>query len=135
MDSALAKKYSKASDYPVIAKAAIEKMVSLQPEQVFSDDGIMQKGVIVRHLCLPGCRKDSEEVIEYIFKTYGDKVKLSIMSQYTPMPQCAEYPEINCKIKSEDYERIIDYCLSIGIQDAYIQEGDAAEESFIPEFT
>lgn len=134
MDSSLAKKYSGAEDYPDVAKKALEKMVSLKDRLIFDNNEMLKEGVIVRHLCLPGFMEDSKAVLKYVFQKYGEKVKLSIMSQFTPMPECAKYPEINRKLTDQEYDCIIDYCVSIGIEDAYIQEGDAAQESFIPEF-
>lgn len=134
MDSILAKKYSYAEDYPSVAKRAVEKMFEYKNELRFGEDDMLKEGIIIRHLCIPGHTQDTKDVIEYLYGKYKDNVKLSIMSQYTPMPECEKYPEINRKLTETEYENIIDFCLSLGIEDAYIQEGDAAQESFIPEF-
>lgn len=134
MDKELAKKYSLAEDYPVAAKKAIEKMTQIAGEPVFDSNGILQKGVIVRHLCLPGCTEDSMDVIKYIFDTYGDSVVLSIMSQYTPVGMCDLFPELKRRLSEDEHESVIDYCIDIGIENAYIQEGESASESFIPSF-
>ncbi len=134
MDSSLAKKYSFAEDYPAVAEKAIEKMVSYRKRLRFRENGILKEGIIIRHLCIPGCSRDSKNIIEYLYGKYKGSVKLSIMSQYTPMPDCKNYPEINRKLTQAEYDEIIDFCIHIGIEDAYIQEGDAAQESFIPEF-
>ena len=134
MDPDLAKKYSIAYDYPAVAKAAISKMVELTGEPKFDNNGILKSGVLVRHLCLPSQTRDSQNIIKYIFKTYGRGVLLSIMSQYTPCGECGKFPELKRKLSGEEYDRILEFCLGIGIDDAYVQDGEAASESFIPVF-
>ncbi len=135
MDSERAKRYSHAENYPEIAKAALAEMVRQQPEAVFDERGMMQKGVIVRHLMLPGGIKDSKAVVSYLYETYGDKIYLSLMNQYTPLPHVERYPEINRKLKKFEYDRLVDYAISLGVENGFIQEGETAEESFIPAFT
>ena len=109
-------------------------MVRQVPFPKFGEDGMMQKGVIVRHLLLPGCRKDSKKVLQYLKDTYGNHIYISLMNQYTPMPEISQYPELNRKITKREYEWVIDYALSIGIENGFIQEGNTAQESFIPPF-
>ncbi|MBQ8391442.1 MAG: radical SAM protein [Clostridia bacterium] len=133
MDSELSKMYSFAEDYPLITWKALEKMVKHKPKVIFDENGIMQSGVIVRHLCLPGHTKDSKKVIKQVFKKYKDSIVLSIMSQYTPMGK-SKFENLDRKLSEEEYNDIIDYCINLGIEDAYIQEGEAASESFIPVF-
>ena len=135
MDSARAVRYSHATDYPEASKAALEEMVRQQPQPVFDERGIMKKGVIVRHLMLPGGIKDSKAVIKYLHDTYGNQIYLSIMNQYTPLQHVKNYPEIDRKLKSFEYDRLVDYAVSIGVENGFIQEGETAEESFIPAFT
>lgn len=134
MDSLLSKKYSMAEDYPIVAKKALDKMVEAQPEALFDSDGIMKKGVIIRHLCLPSHTDDSKRVIDYVYKKYKKKVLLSIMSQYTPVNTEKLPSNINRKLKESEYDDIINFCFDLGIDDAFIQEGEAASESFIPVF-
>ncbi len=134
MDSEIAGKYSYAKDYPEVAKRALEKMVGITEKPVYDEAGMLKSGVVVRHLCLPGGGDDSKAVIEYVYKKYKDKVVLSIMNQYTPMPQCTEHPVLARKLTENEYEKILDFCIELGIEDAYIQEGEAASESFIPDF-
>ena len=137
MDSELAAKYSKAADYPEMAKYAVEEMYRQVGKPVFDENGLMKKGIIARHLVLPGCEKDSEKVIKYLYDTYGDNIYISIMSQYTPLAKFVEegrYPELCKKIDREVYDRLIDYALDMGVENAFIQEDDVAEESFIPLF-
>lgn len=134
MDASLSQRYSMAEDYPDIAKKALKKMVQLSPTPIFDERGILQKGVIVRHLCLPGHSADSKKVLEYVYKTYGNNILMSIMSQYTPVNKNLEYPNLNKALSEKEYEDILNFCIDIGIEDAFIQEGEAASESFIPKF-
>ena len=135
VDSQRAKRYSRAEDYPEKAREALAEMVRQQQEAVFDERGIMQRGVIVRHLMLPGGIKDSKAVVKYLYETYGDQIYISLMNQYTPLPHVAEYPEINRKLKKFEYDRLVDYAISLGVENGFIQEGETAEESFIPAFT
>lgn len=133
-DNELAKKYSKAADYREVAIASIDKMINQKSHQLFDESGIIKEGVIVRHMILPGHTKDSMKIIEYLHKTYGDSISLSLMSQYTPLTHVKDYPELNRKITKREYDKVVNYALSIGVTNAFIQEGDTAKESFIPEF-
>ncbi len=130
----LAKNYSNCEDYFPVAAAAIEKMVRQAGEPVFGPDGMMAKGVIVRHLTLPGSLQDSKDVIHYLHQTYGKKIFISIMSQYTPLANLKRYPELNQKVDPADYDELIDYAISLGVENGFIQDGETAMESFIPEF-
>lgn len=134
MDKELAKRYSNAPDYPQIAKSALEEMVRQQGQPEFDERGIMTKGVIVRHLLLPSQIQNGKDVVKYVFETYGDCVFLSLMNQYTPLPHVEKYPEINRKVTEEEYEELVDYAIEIGVENGFIQEGETAEESFIPPF-
>lgn len=134
MDSALSAKYSRAKDYPSVAKQAISEMVRQQPRVVIDDaTGLIQKGVIVRQLLLPGHVNDAKAVLKYLYDTYHDHVYISMMSQFTPIA-LKDYPEINRTVTRREYERLVDYALEIGITNAFIQEGDVAKDSFIPAF-
>ena len=135
VDHDRAKRYSRAEDYPEAAKKALAEMVRQQPEAEFDERGIMKKGVIVRHLMLPGGIKDSKAVVKYLYETYGNQIFISLMNQYTPLPHVADYPEIDRKLKKFEYDRLVDYAISLGVENGFIQEGETAEESFIPAFT
>ena len=135
MDEERAKRYSRAEDYPEMAKDALAEMVRQCGEAEFDERGILKKGVIVRHLMLPGGIKDSKAVVKYLYETYGDQIYLSLMNQYTPLPHVEEYPEIDRKLKKFEYDRLVDYAISLGVENGFIQEGETAEESFIPAFT
>lgn len=146
MDSSLALKYSHAEDYPEVAKSALNEMVrqagspcmySDEDELVQSgyvEDGVMKRGVIVRHLVLPGCIKDSKAVIGYLYDTYKDDIYISIMNQYTPLEHVKEYKELYRKVTHKEYDEVVDYAIDIGVTNGFIQEGDTAKESFIPDF-
>ena len=94
----------------------------------------MKKGMIIRHLLLPGCVSDSKAVLRFLYESFGDAVYISIMNQYTPLSNVANYPELNRKVTEEEYEEVVDYAIELGIENGFIQEGETAEESFIPEF-
>ncbi len=126
-------KYSNAPDYFNIASKALAEMFRQTSKPVIKD-GIMQKGVIVRHLMLPGLLFDTKHVIDYLYKTYGDDIYISLMSQYTPLEHVKKYPELDRKLNMEQYEAMVDYCAGLGITNAFIQDGEAAAESFIPPF-
>ncbi len=129
----LAKKYSHAPDYPDIVKSALSEMIRQKPKYVFDENGLMQKGVIVRHLMLPNCISDSKRVLKYLAK-FKDQIILSIMNQFTPTPALVSHPEINRKVFDIEYQKLIDFALELGFENAYIQEGDTAKLSFIPDF-
>lgn len=129
-----AAKYSGAADYLENAKAALSEMARQAGEPVFDIHGIMTRGVIVRHLVLPGMSKESKKILRYLHRTYGDRIYLSIMSQFTPLENVRDYPEIDRTVTESEYENLLDFAMNIGIENAYIQEGGTADESFIPPF-
>lgn len=130
-----AKKYSCAEDYPKVAKKAIAKMFELVGKCQFDENGIIKKGVIVRHLMLPEQEEDSNNILEYLYRTYGDDIFISIMSQYTPLETLPkEFPELNKKLDMTVYDKVLDFAVNLGVENAFIQEEEAASESFIPDF-
>ena len=133
-DDSLAKALSGAAKYFEIASAALAQMVAQTGEAVFDDDGIMRRGVIVRHLMLPGHLEDTKNVLRYLYETYGDKIWISIMNQYTPLCSDERFPELSRTVSDEEYESAIDFALSLGIENAFVQEGGTVGESFIPPF-
>ncbi len=137
MSSELSGKYSHAADYAEVAKAAIAEMVRQTGIPVFRENGkeeLMEKGTIVRHLTLPGCMDDSKAILQYLYVTYGNQIYISIMNQFTPLENVSAFPELNRRITEEEYDELIDYAIDLGIEQGFIQEGETAEESFIPEF-
>lgn len=134
MKPELALKYSGAVDYDKRADEAIREMLRQVGEPAIGEDGIMTKGVIVRHLVLPGCVSNSKLVIEHLIKEYGEKIYISIMNQYTPIEGLTLPDELCRKVTKREYERVVDYAIELGIENGFIQEGKTQEESFIPEF-
>lgn len=133
-DNALAEKFSNAPNYFEVASAALHQMAEQTGEPVFDENGMMKRGIIVRHLMLPGHIDDTKNVINYLWNTYGDKIWISIMNQYTPLCSDERYPELSRKVSDEEYDEAIDYACDLGIENAFVQEGGTAEESFIPPF-
>jgi len=134
MDDKIALKYSNCKDYSSYATAALKEMVRQTGKAVFDERGIMKKGIIVRHLTLPGYLNDSKNILRYLYQTYGDNIYISIMNQYTPMAGLNDYPELQRKIHQKEYDELVDYAIDLGIENGFIQEGETASESFIPEF-
>lgn len=164
VDKELARKYSHAPDYFEKASAAIEEMVRQIGKMEFmaekNNDGtaendrdsermgveeyqhrsaqgesiLMTRGVIVRHLLLPGCAWDSKQALGYLLEKYGERIFISIMNQYTPLPQVSSYPELSRKVTASEYEEVVGFAVEHGIEYGFVQEEGTAEESFIPEF-
>lgn len=131
----LSEKYSAAPDYRETAAAALAEMVRQTGAPIYDENtGLMKSGVIVRHMMLPGHLQDSKRVLSYLRDTYGDTIVYSVMSQYTPVRMFPDMPELNRRVSHREYNALLDYSLSIGIEDGYMQEGEAAESSFIPSF-
>ena len=136
----LAAAYSHAPDYPQYAMEAIAEMVRQQPQAEFMPEDrteaspIMRRGVIVRHLLLPGHVREAKKVVSYLHETYGDQIYISMMNQYTPMSEKFADPNLNRRVTKREYERLLDYAAEIGVENGFYQEGATADESFIPEF-
>ena len=132
-DDELALKYSSCTDYFETATMAIDEMYRQVGGLQVSEDGLLKKGVIVRVLILPGHIEDAKNIINYLYKTFGDSIIISIMNQYTPVNKC-KYDNLNRKVSDEEYNEVIDFAAELGVINAFVQDGDTAEESFIPEF-
>ena len=136
----LAAAYSHAPDYPQSAMEAISEMVRQQPQAEFMPEDrteaspIMRRGVIVRHLLLPGHVREAKKVVGYLHETYGDQIYISMMNQYTPMSEKFADPNLNRRVTKREYERLLDYAAEIGVENGFYQEGATADESFIPKF-
>lgn len=129
-----ATKYSFAPNYSKNVVEVIREMVNQVGKPQFNEDGIMIKGVIVRHLMLPGLLFDSKKVIDCIYSNFKDSVYISIMNQYIPMHKACNYPEINKSLNPKHYDSLIDYALSIGVKNGFIQESGTNDMAFIPPF-
>lgn len=132
-DDELALKYSLCTNYFETATMALDEMYRQVGCIELNDDGLLKKGLIVRVLILPGHIEDAKNIIKYLYKTFGDNIIISIMNQYTPVNKC-KYDNLNRKVTDEEYNEVIDYAAELGIFNAFVQEGDAALESFIPNF-
>ena len=132
----IAMEYSKAKDYFERSKEAIAEMYRQVGTPQFDENGIIKKGVIVRHLILPNHTKNSMKVIEYLYNTYKDNIYISIMNQYTPVKtaRLEAYPKLQRTITKREYDKVIDFALELGVKNAFIQEGETCSESFIPDF-
>lgn len=129
----LSKRYSNASDYFDYATKAISEMLRQTGRPTFDENGLMKKGVIVRHMLIPGQSKDSKKILRFLHETFGNDILISIMNQYTPMPG-VNVDELQRRITSEEYDKILDFADKIGIQNGFMQEGETASDSFIPPF-
>lgn len=134
LSSDLAEKYSKAKDYPQVVTEAIKEMYRQVGKPEFDDEGMLKRGVLIRHLVLPGYTEESKAVIKYIYETYQDNVYISIMNQYTPYGDLENFPELQRSLTEEEYEEVVDYAIELGVDNGFIQEGGTDSESFIPEF-
>lgn len=131
---ALAARFSAAPDYPDVAKAAIGEMLRQTGEPCFDADGRMRRGVIVRHLVLPGHTEDSINAVHLLHRACGDRIYISIMRQYTPCGSFPENPELSRRLTTYEYEKVLCFARSLGITKGYAQLGETAKESFIPDF-
>ncbi|MBQ3391976.1 MAG: radical SAM protein [Lachnospiraceae bacterium] len=142
----LARRYSKAPDYPEVAAAALAEMVRQCPVPLFSDgthaidapddadDPLMIKGVIVRHLALPGCAEDSRRILSYLYSTYGDSIFISLLNQYTPAAEAVSDPLIGRRLTEEEYDDLVDYAISLGITNGFIQGAESQSLAYTPTF-
>ena len=126
-----AKRFAKAPTYPTVARAAIAEMVRQRPTPII-ENGIMKSGVIVRILLLPSHLAEAKLSVKYLYSTYGDSIYLSLMNQYTPMPNMDK--PLNRRVTREEYDELVDYAARLGVTNCFIQEGATAKESFIPDF-
>ena len=127
-----AKKYSGAENYPEYAVSAVKQAYLQQPECVFKN-GIMQKGVIVRHLLLPLGTREAIAVFDWA-RENTPGVYFSIMSQYTPCGRAEQYPEINRRVTKREYEKVLTYICNTDFRNVYIQERNSSDEKYIPPF-
>ena len=131
----LSLKYARAADYFEKAAAAIGEMFRQAGKPQFDPkSGLMRRGVIVRHLLLPGCPGDSKRILRYLHDAYGNDIFVSIMNQFTPPDTDVLPSELNRKISHKEYDKILDFAEKIGIEQGFCQEGETASESFIPAF-
>lgn len=133
-DSSLARRLSAAPDYPERAVAAIEEMIRQTGAPVFSEDGMIEKGTIVRHLVLPGFIENTFDVTDIFSARFSQRALFSLMSQYTPPKKKLIYPSLNRRLTEEEYRGAVDYMYLSGIIDGFLQELSSASEEYTPEF-
>ena len=133
-DSAVSLKYSEAADYFEKAFEALKEMKRQQPCDIYNENGIMQKGVIIRLLILPGNISQTIKLLDLIADNFSNDTVISLMSQYTPCGRAEEYPTINRRISKREYKTVKDRLLSLGFENAYIQELSSSKEEYIPPF-
>ena len=130
--SETSKQYSNAENLPELSKKAIEKMVEIAGNPVFDESGVMLRGVIVRILLLPGHVAEAKLNVKHLYEKYGDKIYISLMSQYTPSPDLPA--PLNRRVTVAEYDELVSYAEKLGVINAFIQEREAASESYIPDF-
>ncbi len=133
-DASLAAALSHAPNYPAVARNALKEMFSQVGKPVFDENGMMKRGMIVRHLVLPGHTADSMAVLRELYEAFGDDIYVSIMSQYTPCRSFPGHKELSRRLTRYEYKKVTDYAESLGIVNGFLQSGEAAKESFIPDF-
>ena len=134
ISSEKARKYSFAEDYPKVAMLALQEMKRQVGADVFDESGIMKKGMIIRHLVLPSNTNASIKALDYLAENYADTY-ISVMAQYTPCGNLTGYDEINRKLTKREYNKIVDYILSLGLDKIFIQDLSSSGDRFIPEFS
>ncbi len=127
---AVSKKYCGKENYFETASRAVEFMIKSKP-LVFGDDGLIKSGVVVRHLVLPQNVNDSKKILDW-FSSFKEQAYINVMSQYTPFGEIEAFPELQRKITKREYESIIDYAISLGIENMYYQERVSADKTYIP---
>lgn len=133
-DNRLAEEFSNAPNYFNVATKAIEKMFELVGENKFNSQGLMIRGVIVRHLVLPNCRHDSMKILDWLYKTFGNKIFISLMNQYTPIFRADKFKKISRRLTKFEYKSVVNYAVELGIKNCFIQTAGAVGENFIPDF-
>ena len=126
-------KYSKAENYTEFAKASIKAAYALCPKPIFCNDGLIKRGLIIRHLILPQHTNEAISIIDWCANNVPDAI-ISIMSQYVPMHDAQKFNEINRKITRREYDKILDFVIDRGIENVILQEHSSASEKFIPDF-
>lgn len=132
--SEVSQKYSLCKDYFSVAKQAVFEMKRQQPSDVFDADGMMKKGVIVRHLVLPGNLSETERILSFIKNELPSDTIVSLMSQYTPHGEAKKFRELSRPLTKREYDRAADYLFYSGMENGFIQERSSSSEDYIPKF-
>ena len=119
-------------NYFQVASKAVEFMIKSKP-LIFGEDGLIKQGAIIRHLVLPQCSSDSKKILHW-YCQYKDDAYINVMSQYTPFGQLEDFPELRRKITKREYDSVMDYAISLGIEKMFYQEFESADEKYIPKW-
>lgn len=130
----ISKKYASCENYFEYASKAVKEMFRQTGGLQLDDSGIMKKGMIIRLLILPGCRKDSEKILDFIKESFGNDVYVSLLNQYTPMYKALKFKELNRRLTSFEYQKVTDYFLDIGLENGFVQEKSSAQKAYTPIF-
>jgi putative pyruvate formate lyase activating enzyme len=133
-DTGLSRRYSGARDYFVRATEAILEMLNQVGEPVFDTDGLMARGLMIRHLMLPGAQADSRRIVDWVLEALPATVYLNLMSQYTPLGRAAEHPELATRVSPDDYDALVKYAIERGLENGFIQAVDSAGADYVPAF-
>lgn len=133
-DDALARAYSRAPGYFAVATAAISEMARQVGGNRLDEAGLLQKGLIVRHLVLPGAKEDSKRVLDWLRQTLGPDVTVSLLRQYTPLYRAKEVKALNRRVTTYEYEAVLDHFFAIGLSKGFMQEKSAATDAEVPVF-
>lgn len=128
-----ASRYSRAEDYPQFAMPALTEMKRQVGNDVFDENGIMKRGMIIRHLVLPGNTNSAIQALDYLAENFGDTY-ISVMAQYVPCTDLSEYKEINRKITKREYDKVVNHILELGLEKVFLQKLESATEDYIPDF-
>ena len=126
-------RYSRAEDYPQFAMPAVMEMKRQVGNDVFDENGIMKRGMIIRHLVLPGNTNSAIQALDYLAENFGDTY-ISVMAQYVPCTDLSEYKEINRKITKREYDKVVNHILELGLEKVFLQTLESATEDYIPDF-
>ena len=126
-------KYSKVNNYFEMASKSLEEMFNQIGKCIYDNDNNLKKGIIVRHLVLPGHIEDSKKIIKYLYDKYKNNIIYSIMNQYTPIKKL-EFNNLNRRVSNKEYEEVINFAYDIGVRNCYVQDSESQSESFIPIF-
>ena len=134
VSESVSKKYSGAENYFSVASQAVLEMQSQVGENVFDENGIMKRGLIIRHLVLPGNVSQAFRVMDWVKENLPEDTILSLMSQYTPCGKACEYPTINRRLSEREYDLVLDYAEKLDFENGFIQEIESSSKDFIPDF-
>ena len=134
IEESSALRYSGVQNYFDVAAEAIKEMYRQVGGPVFDENGLITRGLIIRHLILPGLSRESMKILDYIKDNFPDDIYISLMSQYTPCFNAENYPEINRRITRSEYDRVLNHFFKLGFENGYVQERESASVKYIPEF-